>query len=171
MKLLDRYASAIHSSNLRVVPDTTFADVDVIGAAGLAAKHEPLGIELARMLSGGGRGEVVSILSDMAFERSFRLRVRVTRVQCDDMAKAVLAWYRHGTCQPCGGHGYELIPGVPSLGANECKHCNGSGRLVFDRYFRSDWLELAQWLSSQIERTQAAAGTLAMKMIAPRMEL
>ena len=168
--LLDRYSSAIHASNLKSEPETTYADVDVIGAAGLAAKYEPLGIELARMLSGGGRGEVVSILSDMAFERSFRLRVRVTRVQCDDMAKAVLAYYRNGTCQPCGGTGYTKIVDTPVLG-DECRHCNGSGRLVFDRYFRSDWLELAQWLSSQIERTQAQAGTLAMKMIAPRMEL
>ena len=38
MRVLDRYASAIDSSNLKSEPGTTFSDTDVLGAAGIAAK-------------------------------------------------------------------------------------------------------------------------------------
>ena len=165
MKIIDRYSSAINSSNLKSETKTNLSDVDVITAAGMAAKYEPLGIALARMLAGGSRGDVVEILSCMAFERSFKIRTRITRVQSNDLAKAVLAWYRDGACQPCGGTGYELIPGVPSLSANQCKHCRGTGKLLFDQSFRPDWRELARYLAREIERTQAAAGVLAMRKI------
>ena len=170
MKILDRYNTAIHASNLASDPLTTWSDTDVIGAAGLAARHEPLGIELARMLAGGGSGQVVAILTEEAHERSFRVRERITRVQAEDIARAVLAWYRHGTCQPCGGIGFPRIKGTPSLG-DECAHCGGTGRIQFDSQFRQEWRQIARWLRDGIERTQANAGVIAMQKIAPKLDL
>ena len=67
-KITDRYASAIHASSLKSAPETTWSDTDVLGAMGIAGKHEPLGAALARMLSGGGTGGVIDALTDAADE-------------------------------------------------------------------------------------------------------
>lgn len=169
MKILDRYNTAIHATSLKSEAPTTWSDADVLGAAGLAARHEPLGIALARMLAGGAQTDVVAILTTEAYERGFRIKHRVTMVQAGDMAKAVLAWYRHGTCQPCGGTGFKRIKDTPSLG-DECSHCNGTGRIPFERQFRHEDRDLARWLHDQISRTQARAGQLAMQKIAPLLD-
>ena len=170
MRIIDRYATAIHASNLRPDDASTAADLDILGAAGLAAKYEPLGMALARMLSGGGRGQVLDVMADEAFSKSFSLRVRVSRPQAADIAKAVLAWFMHGVCLPCGGTGFARIKDTPSLG-DECPHCKGTGKLPFDKQFRQDWRPLAQWLKDEIERSQANAGVIAMKKLAPKLDM
>jgi len=169
MKILDRYNTAIHATSLKSESDTTWSDADVLGAAGLAAQHEALGIALARMLAGGGRSDVVQIMASEVYERSFRIKARITHIQAGDIAKAVLAWYSHGTCQPCGGTGFARIKDTPSLG-DECRHCGGTGRIPFDQQFRHEHRELAQWLHDQIGATQARAGRLAMEKIAPLLD-
>lgn len=165
MKIIDRYSTAMHAGNLASKPDTTWSDTDVLGAMGMAARYEPLGAALARMLYGGGQADVLAILTDEVYEHSFLLKCRITRLQAADIAMAVLSWYRHGTCQPCGGTGLFRIAGTPSLGA-ECKQCAGQGKIPFDKQFRHEWRELAQWLQDQIGKTQSRAGQLAMKKIA-----
>jgi hypothetical protein len=169
MKILDRYNTAVHASSLKSEATTTWADADVLGAAGLAARHEALGIALARMLAGGGRSDVVRIMATEVFERSFRIKARVTLLQAEDIAKAVLAWYSHGTCQPCGGTGFARIKDTPSLG-DECQHCGGTGRTPFDQQFRHEHRDLARWLQDQIGATQARAGRLAMTKIADSLD-
>lgn len=169
MKILDRYASAVHAKSLKSDPRTAWSDTDVLGAAGYAAKHQPLGIALARMLSGGGTSSVIEVMTDHVFERSFKVKCRVTELQARDIATAVLSWYRFGTCQPCGGTGYKLIPGTPSLG-DECPRCRGTGKIDFDAQFRDDWLGLAKWLAGEIEKSQAQAGDAAMRALASSMD-
>lgn len=169
MKVLDRYSTAIHATSLKPEANTTWADLDVIAAAGLAARHEPLGIALARMLSGGGQGEVIAILTSEAYERSFRIKQRVTLLEAADISRAVLAWFSHGTCQPCGGTGFARIKDTPSLG-DECQHCQGTGKIPFDKQFQHEHRELARWLHDQIGQTQARAGQQAMKKLADFMD-
>jgi len=168
--IIDRYSCAVHSTNLMQSPEITGSDVDVIGSFGFASKHEPLGVALARMLSGGGASSVVDTMAYLVFERGHRIKNRITDTQARDLAKAVLAWYRHGTCQPCGGTGYARIKNTPVNGA-ECTHCNGTGKILFDRQFAANILPLAQWLSAEIERSQAAAGYAAMVALAPKLDL
>lgn len=170
MKLIERYSSAINSDNLAVDPRSTWSDTDVLGAAGLAARHEKLGIALTRLFAGGKPQDVIAILADMAFKRARTMKIKATQVQATDLATAVLSWYRHGTCQPCGGTGFQRIAGTPTLG-DECGHCLGTGRIAFDAQFRGDALPLARWLSMEIDRAQAAAGQAAMAMLAPRLDL
>jgi hypothetical protein len=207
-KLLERYSSAVNSTNLAVDPLTKWSDTDVLGAAGYAAKFEPLGVELARFLSTGKAEGVIAEMQEMVFRRARTLSVKLSQVQAGDLAKAVLGWYRHGTCQPCGGIGHQLVPGTPVQG-DECPHCRGTGRLLFDRLFdrglcpdcggagvevaeETAWvcstcdghgavylsesrakeqLELARWLSGEVDRSQSAAGRTAMTMLAPKLEL
>jgi hypothetical protein len=169
MKIMERYSAAVNSDNLAVDPRTTWADSDVLGAAGLAARYEPLGVALTRLFADGKPDQAIDILSDMAFKRARTLRVKVSQVQAHDVSVAVLSWYRFGICQPCGGTGYKIIPGTPSLG-DKCDHCGGTGRLSFDRQFSDDVRELARWLSGEIDRSQIAAGRAAMAMLAPRLD-
>ena len=171
MKVLERYNTAIHASSLKPDANTTYADLDVIGAAGMAARYEPMGIALARMLGGGGQGDVIAVMADAAFIRSHGIKGgRLTRLQATDIAKAVLAWFRDGRCDPCGGTGCRIIPGTPSLG-DDCPVCKGAGKLPFEVQFRQEWRETARWLSSEVERSQANAGKIAMRKIAPTLDL
>ncbi len=170
MKIIERYSAAVNSDNLSSDPRSTWGDSDVLGAAGLAARYEPLGVALTRLFADGKTEAVIVILSDMAFRRARTLKVRLSDVELTDLSKAVLGWYRHGICQPCGGTGYQLIPGTPALG-DECHHCRGAGRLSFDSQFHAEVRELARWLSGEIDRSQVAAGRAAMMMLAPRLDL
>lgn len=169
-KILERYSGAVNSDNLASDPRTTFSDSDVLGAAGLAARYEPLGIALTRLFADGKPETALDILTEMAFKRARTIRVRLSQVEAGDLSRAVLGWYRHGVCQPCGGTAYQLIPGTPALG-DECKHCRGTGRLLFDVQFMGDKQELAHWMAGEIDRAQAAAGSVAMTVLAPRLEL
>jgi hypothetical protein len=170
MKVLERYSAAVNSDNLASDPRSTFSDSDVLGAAGLAARYEPLGVALTRLFADGKPEPTVTILTEMAFRRARTVKVRLSLLQANDLAKAVLGWYRHGICQPCGGTAYKLIPGTPALG-DECSHCHGTGKLPFDRQFTDETQGLARWLSSEIDRAQVAAGRATMVMLAPKLDL
>ena len=169
MFFLERLASAVHTSNLKSDPRTSYSDSDVIGAAGLAAKYEPVGIALAHFLSGGSAGGVIEELSGVVFRRARTLKIKIKREKTSAVATAVLGWYRYGKCQPCGGTGYRTIPGTPMQG-DECSHCQGTTHIPFEPNFRQEWQPLARWLHAEIERSQASAGIAAMKLIAPRMD-
>lgn len=170
MKLLERYSEAVNSSDLTVNERTTWSDTDVLGAAGLAGRHNELGLALTRLFADGKPAQALGIMEELAFKRSRTLRVRITRVGAQDLAMAVLGWYRFGTCQPCGGTGYGVIAGTPVQG-DECPHCKATGKINFDRQFQPEVRELARWLSAEIDRAQAAAGSDAMEALAPRLNL
>lgn len=172
MRLLERYSAAVNSDNLSSEERTTWADADVLGAAGLAARYEPLGVALTRLFADGKPEPTLAILIEMTFKRARTLKVKFSMRESNDLASAVLAWYRHGTCQPCGGTGYKRIPGAPSLSEEHCGHCRGTGRLPFEEQFvRDDQVMLARWLSGEIDRAQVAAGRAAMALLAPRLGL
>jgi hypothetical protein len=171
MRITERYSQAVNSDNLSVDERTTFSDTDVLGASGLAAKNgHALGIALTRLFADGKPGPVVLELTEMAFKRSRTLRLKFSRVEAEDLSKAVLAYYRHGICLPCGGTGYTVIKDTPIQG-DECSHCLATGKLNFDRQFPHETRDLARWLSQEIDRAQAAAGSAAMAMLAPRLSL
>lgn len=170
MRLMERYSQAVNSDNLSVDARTTWSDTDVLGAAGLAGRHNPLGIALTRLFADGKPEYVLAQLTDMAFKRARTMSLRFTRPEAIELSQAVLGWYRFGTCQPCGGTGYMVIKDTPVHG-DECSHCKGNGKLPFDRQFTPAWLDLARWLSGEIDRAQASAGSDAMKALADRMEL
>jgi len=169
MRITERYAQAVNSSDLTVDERTTWADTDVLGAAGLAGKHHALGIALTRLFADGKPDQVIQVLADLAFRRARTMRIKLGLHGAGDLSRAVLGWYRFGACQPCGGTGYQVIPGTPMQG-DECPHCHAQGRIPFESQFPAETRELARWLSGEIDRAQAAAGSAAMAMLAPRMD-
>jgi hypothetical protein len=169
----ESYGSAIRSSNLRSVERTSRSASDILGAAGFASRMNPLAIALLRVFVGDGRAsaEVVDILVSSLTGKAYRMGVEIGPVETRDMACAVLAWHRDGTCKPCGGLGYIKIDGSPSLSEHRCVVCHGTGRMPFEAQFREDWRDLARWILTEIEREQAIVGPAAMRALAPRLEI
>lgn len=191
MKIIERYATAIRSSNLNHTDErfraesTSYDDVDVLGAMGLADRdltqgHDskgravtraPLAVALQRLFLGDNSAavQVVEILSDDVWRQARRLRVKLKRIQAVDMAKACLAWHRDGTCKACGGHGFLVIPGTKTLGHRECEPCEGKGKIPFEDKFDAHLVELARWTVAEMERCQSQAGPQAMEKLRERM--
>lgn len=182
-----RYSSAIRSRDLGVDPKTVRSDSDVLGATALAdrtlsrghdgrgnsVRPDSLAVPLTRLLAGDNHAarEIAERLGKRAHRHSHVIGVHITRPDCNDMAKACLAWFRHGTCKLCGGHGKLLIPGTKTLGDKDCDACHGMGKMPFRSAFRKEWRPLADWLVSQMERALGRAGPQAMAHLAPRFSL
>lgn len=183
MKIQDRYASAVRSSNLASTPETYMSDTDTLGAYGIADRRlsagigqfdrHPLAVPLERLLTGDNTAarQITRILEDMIRTKAPRLRVKVTQAQAWDMARATLAWYRQNACRVCGGHGYEVIPGTTTLGERACVPCCGTGKIQLELEFHRDVRSLVAWVMAEVEREAGRAGPEAMKAIAPRLEL
>lgn len=172
MTIIDRYSTAIRSSNLGSKPETTQSDSDVLGAAGLAAKRSPLAIALLRLFCGDNHASqsIVGIMADKAVGKAYRMGNKCSRVEAWDISAAVLAWHRDGACKVCGGHGVKLIPGTTTLSGDKCTACK-EGKIRFDQQFPMQRLELARWLAAELDREQAIAGADAMRALAPKLTL
>lgn len=172
MKVLNRYSSAINSSNLKSEERTTWSDSDVLAAMGLAARQHPLGAALQRLFVDGKPQIVVDMLTLMARDRSYKIKERLSEVQARQMAEKVLAWYRHGVCTDCGGTGKEVIlEPKPHLSEDDCHACHGTGRRPFEQSFNHEERVIALWLKDEIARHQSMAGAAAMRAIAPMLDL
>jgi hypothetical protein len=183
MSIHDRYASAVHSGNLKPQKDSmagaepvrTASKLDVVGAYGLMSKRHRLAGALCRLLLGGDNQaarEVVQELAAMVEYRAYMDGIQIVRVQAEDLGRKVLAWYRNGTCQHCGGLGFEKIQGIPALSGNACKHCDPRhpGKVPFAADFSMEHLSLAWFALGKIEREIALAGPAAMAALAPKLE-
>lgn len=179
MSIIDRYSSAVRSSNLRGRSETDFgaakpADaIDIIGAAGLAAKKRPLALALMRLFVGDNKAarELVRLLAEMARNRATTYNIALKRTQADDIARAVLAWHRDGVCKACGGHGFLKLEFSPGLSDSPCRECVGVGKVLFESNFTVERRVIARWLLAEVEREQARAGPAAMAKLAPRLDL
>lgn len=171
MKVIERYASAVRSTNLEINARTTRSDSDVLGAMGLASREFPLAVALQRLFLGDGTAarELVEILADDAWRQARALKIKLNRVQAYDLAQGCVAWHRNPTCDACGGHGATVIPGSTTLGV-KCKPCKGAGRTSSSRLFKAH-AEVADWLVAHMEKHQAMAGPEAMKQIAGYLDL
>lgn len=196
-----RYASAVNAKSLVVDERTYASDSDLLAAMGFAdralttgkrwsraqaGEHprqenitpSPLAVSLARLFNGDKRAvhATVRIMSQLAYEHSKDVRVKIARHAAFDLARACFAWKQHGTCKSCGGHGYDLIPGAPALSDRPCKPCGGTGKRLLaqdiDPHRRNpDLVDLARWLLNEMERAEAMAFPEAARSLAPKLDL
>jgi hypothetical protein len=173
MKFEDRYHSAVRTSNLKSEEKTMFSASDVLGAAGLAAKTDPLAFALLRMFTGDrhAAGEIIEMLTDKLVGKGYRSGNEIDRVAASLMARLVLDWFRDSVCKACGGLAYRRMEGAPSLSARACGVCEGTGRRSLEALFPDERVDLARWLAVEMERELAKAGPAAMKALAPRLDL
>lgn len=183
MKINDRYASAVSSSNLKSKPETTYSDPDVLSAFAIAdrrlssgqdrySKH-PLAVPLQRLFTGDNTAsvEIVCILANLIQGQTRELRLSMTRSQRIDMARAVVGWFRHPSCLECGGHGFKPIPDAPALSTQRCHPCDATGRVLLENHYRAKYRELVRWLVAKMEEEANMAGPAAMKALAPMLSL
>jgi hypothetical protein len=186
-KIIDRYSSAVRSSNLRSKEATTYSDTDVLAAVGIAGhaqsqredgstrNNRPLAVALERLLLGDNHAaaQIVDILAEMAWGKAAEQRVQLKRPQAQDMARSVLAWMRFGTCKTCGGHGFQILGTIGAGRAvktdHECQACKGSRKVPFGPQFPAERRSVAWWLLAQVEREQGHAGPAAMAALAKRL--
>lgn len=175
--ILTRYARAISSGNLKSDARTTSSDADVLGAAGLAAKKNPLAVALERLFLGDGRAavDVVALLADDVWRYARTDRKKLRRAESEVLAQAVLAWCRSGTCKPCGGHGYMILgtlgTGRAVVSDHECQACRGTKKVLFEPQFTARELPWAYWVRDRIEAQLSLAGPAIMRKLAKEMEL
>lgn len=191
----NRYASAVHSSNLKHTSELNklddqgqSSDADVLGAMGIADRRlskgvdhtgrptfdkHPLSVPLERLFAGddSAAAEIVRLLTDVILGKANATRVDLTPVQAKDMARATLGWFRQSACKECGGHGFKIIPGTKTLGDSRCAPCMGTGKIQLEVAFRANQRELVRWVMTQLEREAGQAGPAAMKALSSTMEL
>lgn len=189
-KIINRYAAAVHSSNLKSDPSTVYSDTDVLGAVGYGGKppglrddgsarrSSPLAMALLRMFTGGDREgkQIVTMMVRMLQVEAHKRRDSIGPAGASIIARAVLDWHRDSTCRTCRGHGYQTIGGA--LGQSRtvvsdqpCDACHGAGKRPFDALFPPSRLDLAHWLRSRVEEKTNLAGTVAMAALAPRLKI
>jgi hypothetical protein len=191
-----RYAHAVHSGNLLVrsakhtsdEAQTVLGDPEVLGAFGLADRNltngvdgsgkpcnfAPLAVPLERLFAGDTRAAhtIVEILAGMAFIEARARSIKLAEYQAHNMARAVLAWFRNGTCLPCGGRGFPTIKDSPVQSATPCTHCGEKpGKIPLLKHFRYEWKPLVLMLKDHVESESEKAGPAAMRTLAPRLEL
>jgi len=190
MRITDRYSTAIRSSCLTVDARTTYSDTDVLGAMGLAHRDlsegrtwskgqqapipkAELAVPLERLFMGDNSAaqEIVEIMVEWLRGKAPAMHLKLTTLQCADMAKACLAWHRDHVCKVCGGQGRGVITPRGWVGGPICKPCRGTGAILFEKQFRHDHRDLARWLVGEMEREQGRAGPAAMRKIAARIDL
>jgi hypothetical protein len=155
-------------------------DTDVLGATGIADREltegrtsrgepvrpAPLAVALERLLRGGDNRAahaVVRLLADMLWRKARERKEKVPHAKALDMARMVLAWYRHGTCTACGGHGFSLIPNTTTLSERTALPATRPRRKIpFEKAFKGYPVDLARWLASELDRNLGRAGERAM---------
>lgn len=193
----ERYATAVSRGSVAADPRTRMSGGDVVAAMGIADREltqgkvrrrdpetrtvyeepirpAPLAVSLERLLTGGDNRVVsliVATLTDMAWRQARAQDVKLSRADANNMARVVLAWFRYGTCKPCGGHGFDLIPGTKTHGKYACRACKGSGKRPLLKEFRIPLRPIVAWLEVEIQREAGRAGPRAMAHLAAKMDL
>ena len=163
MRIVDRYSHAVHSTNLRSHCRSAVGDIDMLGAAGFAARRSPLSVALLRLYVADDQAassDLVGLLGGMLVGKAWHGfgNMKLPKAHAADMARAVLAWHRDGACKACRGLKFTRVEGAPSLSGHSCQTCGGSGKMAFDKHFAESHRPLVRWLVSEIEREEAMAG-------------
>lgn len=153
----DRYARAVCSSSLTPRAESNVAPLDLLGAAGMAARREPLGMLLQRLRA--CPTPVAQSVAGAALAERLRVAVRKRQVRRDGadserVAAEALAWWLDPTCLSCGGVKFQARDA--RLTARHCTACSGSGvrALESDAPAAADWV--LDLISQQVGQSEAA---------------
>lgn len=157
MALTERLASSQMTSDLGEVV-TGLGDVDFIRAAGMVSQKHPLGMALFRL-------KYSEIVNEAMYCRDGLVDLLIKRRNVDrdsaiESAERVLMHYLSDRCDHCGGTGYQVIPGTPTLSDQACPVCKGQGILKLKTKSEDE-----MWLQGQIAILESdAAGAVMRKL-------
>lgn len=161
MAMTERLASSQMTSDLGEVV-TGLGDVDFIRAAGMVSQKNPLGMALFRLKYSDVAGEAMFCRNGLA--DLLVIRRRKIRNEALEIAERVLVHHLSDRCDHCGGTGYQVIPGTPTLSDQACPVCKGQG--VLKLVTQSDD-EL--WLQGQIALLESEAAGAVMRKLRDAM--
>lgn len=176
--IIDRYARAIRSSNLKS-RENAIVDVDIIGAFGIADrrltndqhKKHPLAVQLQRMFLGNKENtEFVEILAGMIRAKAKNMNLSMSHRQAYDMARVLLGWFRNPSCRRCGGHGYYVIHGTTTIGDVRCRPCEGTGKVQIELLYPQKVRDLVRWAVAKVDAESGLTGPAAMQALGRMME-
>lgn len=180
LSIQERYSQAIRSSNLTPDVNTTFSDLDVIGAMAIADRRLSTGLfnrarigagAVSRMVAGDSNAtsDVVRVLAGRLIDSDqYDGPSVVSYVQALDIARACIAWLLHGACKRCGGRGKEPRRDAPTTHSAACPDCDGTGKMSFITHFRHEHKDAAKWLVQEMARDLGQCGAGALRALAPK---
>lgn len=127
MAILDLVARAEVSSDLS--HHEYFCPIDVIGAVGLAAIHEPGALAIYRVKYLSDTADIALAKSTfILWARRAMIRRGVNPASASRVGVQTLIAWINDVCASCHGLGHPLLDGTPSLSSKACEHCNGTGK-------------------------------------------
>ena len=161
----EAYGSAATAGNLK--QDVAHrVPVDLLTAAGMTGRRNPLGLALWRISAAHDAAEF-EFATEQCAKLLMDVRRRAPRVWpglnlagAKEIAKEVLLCWWKRTCPKCEGRGYAVIPGTPTLSDAQCPSCHGTGEVDLVRHIGStlgaEATDPARWLRGEIDAIQAA---------------
>lgn len=165
MKIHERYSTARNTSNLKSDPRSSFSPADVLTAVGMTAQEHEAAVMLWGVTFQGRTSAKHALVERMAADLT---RYMLATGQAGDprrIAQEVLAWWLYGRCDPCGGRGYELIPGTPTQSDVLCHCCHGTGKVAFPVN------NAHEWMRARMEKWTGIAGSDVMRRLNVEMDL
>lgn len=157
MAMTERLASSQNTSDLGEHA-TGLGDVDYIRAAGMVAQKNPLGMALFRLKYSEIVEEALYCRNELA--KLLVERRGTARADAIIAAEKVLMHYLGDRCDDCGGTGYQVIPGTPTLSDVACPVCKGHGVIKLATKNQNEL-----WLQTQIAIMESdAAGAVMRKL-------
>lgn len=140
LTIAERYVSATKSSNLRcdTGDDAPMGDTAILIASGWSPAR--IGAALMRLHTKPDRMGLEQVHTQLMVQAEVMGMERPAAVSA-----AVLSWWLDRACKVCKGVRLEAISGTPSLSANPCRSCDGTGqsKLAYGDGGRDllEWLE------------------------------
>lgn len=159
----ERLSTAVHTSDLTVDAEHR-TDADYVIALGIAcSRHSAVASPLMHLhLSGtntnlrAAYNSVLSLAKRLNAKKGWRLNGRAL----DTVAMQSLSHHVSPTCPHCHGRKFEVLEGTPTLSAEACKRCHGTGRRPVQKKHREQIQQLITVLESIDEVTERAVARL-----------
>lgn len=159
----ERLSTAVHTSDLTVDPDHR-SDADYIIALGVAgSRHSAVASPLMHLhLSGTNTNLKAAYNSVLALAKRLNAKKnwRLNGTALQAVALHSLSHHVVPICPHCHGRKFEVCDGAPTLSAEACKHCHGTGRRPIQKKHRDQIQQLIAVLESIDEVTERAVARL-----------
>lgn len=123
MKIIERYAGAVNTSDLR--DDERHHQTDILAAVALSSK---LGSLLHRAKNANDQYSIIPLLELWRAACKRRAKEDKWKKVAEEVADISLWYWLDDLCQVCKGRGHPVIIDTPTLEAATCQDCHGTGR-------------------------------------------
>jgi hypothetical protein len=156
MSIIEKHQKARLATNLKPSADTVDAALDVLGAAGFAAKikDNELGMLLNEVRIKPTRQNLYSTYEGLKYRLRKHALAKGMKVDCEVIVNQVIGWWLGGVCKACSGQKWKRVEGTPALSTTVCQTCHGTGKPRLKT--KND--DAAAWAQGLMERLHGVYG-------------